>query len=161
MSNQYDVFDVPCPYCGETSFSILLKPNTTHRIICPKCKQTTYVKILEDLSIQVYKKDEICPECKGTGYVTCPKCGGEGYLVMARGYVSDDYSIYRLTEPKITRIYDGVIMGCPLCGGKGSLKIDGYSYVGAIKELDKASITRGTGKVLCPKCSGKGFVPSK
>jgi len=37
MNDQYDVFDVVCPYCGETSFGILLKPNTIHRIICPKC----------------------------------------------------------------------------------------------------------------------------
>jgi len=160
MSNQYDVFDVVCPYCGETSFGILLKPNTTHRIICPKCKQATYVKVLEDLSIQIYREDELCPECKGTGYATCPKCGGEGYLVMAREY-GDDYSIYRLTEPKIRYIYDGVIMGCPLCGGKGSVKIHEEYHTEVIEKLNKASITRGTGKVLCPKCGGKGFIPSK
>jgi len=158
MSSQYDVFDVVCPYCGETSFGILLKPNTTHRIVCPKCKQATYVKILENLSIQIYREDEICPECKGTGYVTCPKCGGEKYIIKSYDLHEEAYKVYPLTRYPYNYIYHGSIMGCPLCGGNGSVMVGDEYYPRAIEKLNKVSIMGGSGRVVCSRCGGNGFI---
>jgi len=170
ISEKYDVFDVVCPYCGKTSFGVLLKPNTKHRIICSECKHTTYVIVLEDLSIQMYKEDEVCPECHGTGYVTCPMCGGDGYLVYISLSLSPSGEDKQEKISRISKIEPeyGVysIIGCPQCGGSKSYWI--RSPVGSVpfpEVLDQLSIaltkiSKGTGKVKCSKCGGIGFVAS-
>jgi DnaJ-class molecular chaperone len=73
-----------------------LKPSTTHRLICPKCKTTFYVHVKKDLGIVVLLKDEykksLCPDCKGTGKCStckgtgemiCPNCGGHGWFLKS------------------------------------------------------------------------------
>ena len=205
MSKEYDVFDVICPYCGETSFGVILKPNTLHRIICPKCKHITYVKVLEDLSIQMYKEDEVCPECGGSGYVTCPKCGGDGYLIIISDFIEEVKSdpilelkdgiwywhkeplkkpiikeeiICRVSEVESKIAGASVLrgwsyIGCPECGGRGIYEViaelpkNKYriitTFVGALTHLDRAleEISKGSGRIKCSKCNGKGFITKK
>ena len=89
-------FEVPCASCGESSFTLILKPGVTHRFRCPKCGKPTYVHISEELAIYVFSEEEKCPKCNGTGRMTCPKCKGLGYY---------EYDVY--------------YYGCPMCGGHG------------------------------------------
>ena len=89
-------FEVPCASCGESSFTLILKPGVTHRFRCPKCGKPTYVHISEELAIYVFSEEEKCPKCNGTGKMICPKCKGLGYY-------EEDYYYY----------------GCPMCGGHG------------------------------------------
>jgi len=107
VPEKLQLFEVPCPECGEGSFNIILKPGILHRLICPQCKKVFYVKIKKDLGVVVLRLDEYkkvrCSECNGTGkcrycrgtgrkswggvcnecYGTgnCPRCGGEGLIL--------------------------------------------------------------------------------
>jgi len=161
MSEKFDVFDVACPYCGKTTFGVLLKPGTTHRVVCPECKKATYVKVLEDLSVQVFREEEVCPDCHGTGYVECPKCGGEGFLL----YTKDEGEFFPLTsiEEHCGDTHLWYIVGCLQCGGRGSYKLGSGNYNNCsevLAELDEGlkNISKGSGKVKCKRCNGRGFV---
>ncbi|MEM0368799.1 MAG: hypothetical protein QXN57_05090 [Desulfurococcaceae archaeon] len=123
----------PCTNCGKTEFKIILKKDTMHRYICPECKTPTYVYITSNLDIIMFREDELCPECKGTGKCSncngtgktiCPKCGGDGY-------------------------YQGIGLyhGCATCGGGGESV---YAY----------KVTKGSGFVTCKKCIGSGVCPT-
>ncbi|UNQ73408.1 hypothetical protein [Infirmifilum sp. NZ] len=157
MSEKFDVFDVACPYCGKTTFGVLLKPGTTHRVICPECKKATYVKVLEDLSVQVFREEEVCPDCHGTGYVECPKCGGDGFLV----YTLDNGKVYRISEAD-TGWHGWYVIGCPQCGGSGSYRVSEFKeyFSEVLKKLENAleSISKGSGRVKCKRCNGRGFL---
>jgi len=165
MSTTCDVFDVTCVYCGETKIGVLLKPGTLHRVICPKCRRATYVKILENLSIHTYTEDEVCPECHSTGFVTCPRCGGYGIIVITRrrggNIVLSD--VYKLSEIPNWCIIDATdaafVEGCPQCGGRGSV---GYRDVKCTQLLKMAletdEVVKGRGEVVCSKCGGRGFI---
>jgi len=170
MSEKFDVFDVACPYCGKTTFGVLLKPGTTHRVVCPECKKATYVKVLEDLSVQVYREEEVCPDCHGTGYVECPKCGGEGFLL----YTKDAGEFFPLTsiEEHCGDTHVWYIIGCPQCGGRGAYKLgqeeeeEEENYIDCaevLAELDEGlkNISIGSGEVKCKRCNGRGFLQRK
>jgi len=163
MSEKFDVFDVACPYCGKTTFGVLLKPGTTHRVVCPECKKATYVKVLEDLSVQVFREEEVCPDCHGTGYVECPKCRGEGFLLYTKG--AKEFFPLTSTEEHCGGATGWYIVGCPQCGGRGSYKIGGamrdyFDCSEVLAELDEGleSISKGGGKVKCNRCTGRGFL---
>ncbi len=129
----------PCSNCGKTEFKVILKKDTIHRYLCPECKTPTYVYISPNLDIIMFREDEICPECggtgkcskcKGTGEMVCPVCNGAGYY--------KDYDYYR---------------GCHRCGGKGKL------WVHHMEDFHK-EITKGSGLVRCDKCLGTGVCPT-
>ncbi|MEM4977399.1 MAG: hypothetical protein QXT64_08755, partial [Desulfurococcaceae archaeon] len=91
------------------------------------------VYITSNLDIIMFREDELCPDCKGTGKcsscngtgkMVCPKCNGDGYYY------------------EIGRYY-----GCATCGGKGA------SY-------RAYEVTKGSGFVTCRKCSGTGVCPT-
>jgi len=157
----HDVFDVACVYCGRTKFGVLLKPGTLHRVICPDCKRAMYIKVFDDLSIYTYTDEEVCPQCHGTGYVTCSVCGGDGVILIGR-IISEDrgYRIFRMTKPEVTQIDDGVISGCPQCGGSGSVEVRDVYFpeVVSIWHRESGKIKKGQGKVVCSRCGGRGFV---
>lgn len=74
------------------------------------------------------KKSGKCSRCHGTGKVKCTKCGGKGYY---RFYITEDG-----------------IAGCNKCGGGdqcGAWEPNALSY-----------IRRGTGRMRCPSCHGRG-----
>ncbi|MEM1690780.1 MAG: hypothetical protein QXF05_04375 [Thermofilaceae archaeon] len=142
MEKEYELFDHPCPTCGQTTFTLPLKPKITHRVICPKCKTVSILHITSELAIRVYTLEEYekakckkcngtgkCPTCKGTGKVTCSKCKGHGF------YYKEEYDYY---------------YGCEICGGSGQA-----STVYLINE----KIRRGSGKVECRECNGTGVCP--
>jgi len=127
----------PCVNCGKTEFKIILKKEAMYRYICPECKTPTYVYISSNLDILMFRDEELCPDCKGTGKCSncngtgkmiCPKCNGDGY------YESGGY-----------------YYGCETCGGGG---VTGYAF-----KLTK-EVTKGSGFVTCKKCSGTGVCPT-
>ena len=133
--SEYDVFDVACLSCGNSTFGILLKPETLNRIICPECKVPSYVYVSDNLDILTFVEDELCDVCKGTGKcntcmgsleMPCPKCSGEG----------------------INNVGTFSYMGCPRCGGNGEAFSD--------SKIAK-NINYGSGKVDCTACSGTGI----
>jgi ribosomal protein S27AE len=141
-AGKYELFEAPCPNCGDASFTILLKPGITNRLVCPKCKTTSYVHVKKDLGIIVLRQDEykkaICKECggtgkcktcKGTGEMLCPKCDGKGWR-----------------EPDLA-YYES----CIICGGDG--EGDGASFFSKVK---KGQIQLGRGLVRCTSCIGTG-----
>jgi uncharacterized protein YbaR (Trm112 family) len=143
------LFEAPCPNCGESSFNIILKPSTTHRLICPKCKTTFYVHVKKDLGIVVLLKDEykksLCPDCKGTGKCStckgtgemiCPKCGGQGWFPL----------------PRLTDYYSS----CGHCGGDGRWLVGYDNFFGSVK---RGQIQLGRGVVRCTECMGTGVCP--
>jgi len=106
------LFEVPCPSCGESSFNVVFKPSVTHRLLCPKCKVAFYVHVKRDLGVMLLQGDEykkmLCPSCKGTGRcrtckgtgeMMCPECRGVGY--------------------KKADVYES----CGRCGGDGSREV--------------------------------------
>lgn len=123
----------PCVNCGKTEFKIILKKETMYRYICPECKTPTYVYISSNLDILMFRDEELCPDCKGTGKcsscngtgkMVCPKCNGDGYYASGIWYY-----------------------GCATCGGEGS-------------SLFAYEVTKGSGFVTCRKCSGTGVCPT-
>jgi len=140
-------FEVPCPNCGESSFNILFKPRTTHRLICPRCKTPFYVHVKKDLGIIVLREDEykkakcpecqrtgVCKKCNGTGEADCPRCGGGGWYY-----------------------YDDHFYSCIYCGGDGKRH---YRYFcDFAKMIGEGRIRRGRGKVKCYNCMGSGVCP--
>ena len=131
MREEYDVFDMLCPNCGQTRFSVLLKPDTLTRIICPKCKIPTYIYVSSNLDILTFGEDEICPECGGTG--KCPNCNGTGGITCpdckGRGGWEQWFGEWKR---------------CEKCGGTGKVE---------------CLHCKGTG--VCPTCKGMRFVPKK
>ena len=130
--SEYDVFDVACLSCGNSTFGILLKPETLNRVVCPECKTPSYVYVSDNLDILTFVEDELCDVCKGTGKcntcmgsleMPCPDCDGKGMKVNP-------------------------YMGCPRCGGSGH----------ASHQLDIAKkVKYGSGKIDCTACSGTGI----
>lgn len=91
-----EIYNVACVNCGETEYTVILKPDTLHRYICPKCKNATYVYITKNREIIMFRQDELCTECNGTGkcpicrgsgggIFPCEKCGGTGICPRCRG----------------------------------------------------------------------------
>ncbi|MEM3942640.1 MAG: hypothetical protein QXJ59_01035 [Thermofilaceae archaeon] len=140
MEKEYELFDHPCPACGQTTFTLPLRPKITHRVICPKCKTASILHITSEIAIRVYTLEEYekvkcksckgtgkCPACKGTGKAVCPKCDGQGFYKGGITYY-----------------------GCEICGGSGLT-----DYTSSINE----KIRRGSGKVECRECNGTGVCP--
>jgi len=139
-------FEVPCPNCGESSFNILFKPRTTHRLICPRCKTPFYVHVKKDLGIIVLREDEykkakcpecqgtgVCKKCNGTGEANCPRCGGEGWYYENRKYYT-----------------------CFYCSDDGKYKDD---YSDFVSEVRVGFLKLGSGVVGCDNCRGSGVCP--
>jgi uncharacterized protein YbaR (Trm112 family) len=142
-AGEYELFEAPCPICGDASFTILLKPGITNRLACPKCKTPFYVHVKKDLGIIVLRQDEykkaICKECngtgkcktcKGTGKMLCPHCNGDGWYVFASKYTS-----------------------CGICGGDGKYNKHRHDFFSSVK---KGVIVLGSGLVRCTSCIGSG-----
>lgn len=130
---------VPCVHCGETEFRILLREDTFHRYVCPKCKTPTYIYITQKLEIILLREEELCPECHGTG--KCSKCNGTGQVKCPK---CDGYGFY-----------EGSIdyYGCELCGG--------YGIVSHVSQINQSKyIKRGSGLVRCDSCNGTGICPT-
>jgi ribosomal protein S27AE len=143
-AGKYELFEAPCPNCGDASFTILLKPGITNRLVCPKCKTPSYVHVKKDLGIIVLRQDEYkkaickgcngtgkCTTCKGTGEMLCPQCNGKGWFV-------DEYNNYR---------------SCGRCGGDGNYESSQYNFFSKVK---KGQIQLGRGLVRCTSCIGTG-----
>jgi len=148
-------FEVPCLNCGESSFNILLKPRTIHRLICPRCKTSFYVHVRKDLGIIVLREDEykkarcpecqgtgVCKKCNGTGETTCPHCNGKGWYVDRYDY---HYS-------------------CIYCGGDGKYRTNYSDFVDVVSS-GKIKLGRGVVKCdncrasgVCPRCGGEGLI---
>lgn len=129
--SKYDVFDVACLSCGDSTFGVLLKPETLNRIICPECKIAGYVYVSDNLDILTFKDDEICKKCngsgkcqtcKGTGEMSCYQCNGIGYY---------------------THQGNGAHYGCDVCGGEGGT----MNFTKLRTELKF-----GSGRVTCKDC---------
>lgn len=76
-----------------------------------------------------------CTTCNGTGKVTCSKCKGKGHWIE-KDYIDADFTI----------IFD---YGCTKCGGRGCMdSVEGDFY---------SPFRKGSGKVTCPTCKGKGY----
>ncbi|MEM4888439.1 MAG: hypothetical protein QXJ64_03230 [Thermosphaera sp.] len=124
---------IPCVNCGKTEFDVTITKDmkdTLLRYLCPDCKASTYVYITPNLDIIVYREDELCPECKGTG--KCSSCDGTGKMkcptCKGEGIVAGWFEYY----------------GCPDCGGKGV-------------SINPNNVTKGSGFVTCRKCLGSGI----
>lgn len=73
-----------------------------------------------------------CMKCGGSGRVKCTKCGGYGII-------SDGpHSWY----------------GCQRCGGKGYCAID--HEFGNSNAITTPGYRKGSGRMKCPKCGGRG-----
>lgn len=139
---------MPCAICGETEFTVILRPGALFRFVCPKCKAPTYVYVSEKLEVIMVREDELCPECGGTGRCgscggtgksECPRCGGRGWI-----YDDNEYFYYP----------------CPYCGG--SLKEPDFlssSFEEFMKRVFMGGIKLGSGKGECPECRGSGVCP--
>ena len=140
--SEYDVFDVACISCGNSTFGVLLKPDTLNRIVCPECKTPGYVYVSNNLDILTFVEDELCKACQGTGKcktcmgslkMPCPDCSGKG--IQTTGTTYNPY-----------------YLGCPRCGGSGHTSTDSNNK----NEITK-KIEYGSGKVDCSSCSGTGI----
>jgi ribosomal protein S27AE len=143
-AGKYELFEAPCPNCGDASFTILLKPGITNRLVCPKCKTPSYVHVKKDLGIIVLRQDEykkaICKECdgtgkcktcKGTGKILCPICNGKGWFIERSTYLKS----------------------CGICGGDGTIKL---YYNEFFNDVKKGKIQLGRGLFRCTSCIGSG-----
>lgn len=146
--NKIETISIPCHNCGETEFTVILKGNALHRYICPKCKTPTYIFITKDYELIMFRDEELCPDCggtgkcsncKGVGEVVCEQCGGAGY------YRVEDVEVY--------------YYGCRVCGGGGRYKIGLLNGDVEFSKMTKV-IKIGSGKVRCDKCNGTGICPS-
>lgn len=133
---EYDVFDVACLSCGNSTFGVLLKPETLNRMFCPECKTPSYVYVSNNLSILTFKEEEMCGSCKGSG--KCQECMGSGIAEClncnGNGYYYFDG--------------DDTPSGCHKCGGNGMS--DGVTII-------DENVLLGSGKADCTACSGTGI----
>lgn len=109
--------------------------NGTLSITAPKNDGATFKKKIK-LSSDEYSKEvtvilegNVCATCKGKGKITCPVCGGAGF---------------------ISEINNDCPSSCQKCGGRGIL------YPGTYDWETYDGSRRGTGKITCPDCNGKG-----
>ena len=83
--------------------------------------------------VMVTLEGGICPTCNGKGKVKCSSCGGRGYFP--------------------NRTYDGDAMySCTKCGGVGYLY---NSDMGGVTGYSNGH-HKGSGRITCPTCNGKG-----
>lgn len=141
--SEYDVFDVACLSCGESTFGVLLKPDSFNRIICPKCKIPSYVYVSNNLDILTFNDDELCKTCNGSGKCktcmgsleeVCPRCDGIGFYFEDGGY-----------------------HGCVKCGGSKTE----YTVQDIIKGRGKVTCTNCSGMGICDVCKGMRFISKK
>lgn len=143
-----ELHHLPCASCGETEFTVILKPDTLHRLVCPKCKTPTYIYVSPKLDIITIREDELCPECGGTG--KCSNCNGTG---KARCSHCEGHGwIYDASED--------FYYPCPHCGGSKKSNVYWSSYEDFIDHVLGGDVRLGSGVGPCFKCMGSGACPS-
>ncbi|OYT25549.1 MAG: hypothetical protein B6U95_09055 [Thermofilum sp. ex4484_82] len=158
-----DFFEIPCINCGETVFTLPYREGTLHRIRCPKCGKTTYIKIFSG-GINVFSEKEKCKTCNGTGEIRCPECKGKKELK----YI--EYNDIKDTESFWSLIILLFLFVCVLIGGIfypeafllepfiGFFIILGlYHIFNTYGKISACKKCGGKGKILCTKCNGRGY----